>query len=174
MKSDIYTLFEVETKKELKKAASSLIITFNDIETLISLSNQKRYEFPYKHACKLFEEVPQDLILTEKNIAALRNNGAGKLNRNAKKTINKLFQMPKQIKRSTAHIFFNPTLQYWHMFYFDIRDRSTINNHWKNGSHLHYVSWLWPNLNPQETWLSFCKNGKKNIGNDLHIKFTRT
>lgn len=172
MNVDIYNLFEANSMRELKKISSSLVISHEDLHVLIKLTEQKHLAFPYLHACKWHEEIPDGLELTEKNISAIKNNGIGALNKNAKKAINKLFQMPKQIKRQTAHIFYNK--KYWHMFYFDIRDQSKYKNHWKYGSHLHYVSWLWPNLTAQSAWRSFCNDGKKNFGKDLHIKFIKT
>ena len=32
----------------------------------------------------------------------------------------------------------------WHLFYFNHRDEiPSDRNHWKNGSHVHFVNWLW-------------------------------
>lgn len=173
MNADIFSLFEANTKNEVKRLCSNLELSFDDIRYLVKLSEAKVIEFPYLHACKLYEHVPESLKLTKKNIDAFTSNGVGKLSPQAKKTVNIIFEMPKQIKRSTAHLFYHPDHQFWHLFYFDIRDRDVDSNHWEYGTHLHYVSWVWPNLECRSVWKSFCESGKKGIGGDLHIRFKR-
>lgn len=173
MEFDIYSLFEADSLKDVKRVASEITVSSDDIYQLICLANANIVEFPYKHASKFHEEIPKDLALTEKNMAAISNAPVGPFDKGSKKAINKLLQMPLQSKRTMGHLFYNPDHTYWHLFYFDIRDTREGENHWKGGSHIHYVSFLWPNLSCSVAWEKFCKSGKKDMGKDLHIKFKR-
>lgn len=173
MARDIFSLFEADSKKEVEKVCSELIITSADILYLVKLSQAKVIEFPYLYASKFHEEIPENVHLTEKNINAIAKNGKGVLSRDAKKAVNKLFQAPLQTKRTMAHLFYRPDHKYWHMFYFDLKDSYRADNHWEYGPHVHYISWLWPNLNCQDLWKSYCRNAKKGIGGSKHIKFER-
>lgn len=173
MSTDIFSLFEADTKKEVRKACSELKIKSEDLLYLVRLSEAKVIEFPYLHACKYIEEIPENVRLTDKNIKAITSNGVGKLNRDATKAVNKLFQSPLQVKRTTAHLFYRSDHRFWHLFFFDLKDRAANQNHWDLGSHIHYVNWLWPNLECQKVWKEFCKNGKKAIGGHEHIRFEK-
>jgi hypothetical protein len=173
MSSDIFSLFEADTKKEVKKVCSELKITSEDLLYLVKLSEAKIVEFPYLHACKFIEETPENVHLTEKNIQAITNNCIGKLDRDAQKAVKKLFQAPLQVKRTTAHLFYHSDYRFWHLFFFDQNDRYIRENHWDFGSHIHYVNWLWPNLECQKVWSEFCENGKKAIGDHEHIRFEK-
>lgn len=173
MAYDIFSLFEAEKKKDVEKVCSEITIKHEDLRHLINLSNAKIIEFPYLHACKYIEVIPDNVQLTEKNINAITTNGAGKLNPEAQKAIRKIFQMPLMVKRTTAHLFYRHDYRFWHLFYFDLKDRWVLNNHWGSGTHLHYVSWLWPNLSCKEVWSSVCEKGKKGIGASEHIRFEK-
>lgn len=173
MSRDIFSLFESDSKKEVEKVCSELTITSADILYLVQLSEARIVEFPYLHASKFLEETPENVQLTSKNIDAIRGNGIGPLSRDAKKAVNKLFQAPLQTRRLMAHMFYRPDHRFWHFFYFDLKDTYKLGNHWEYGPHMHYVNWLWPNLNCQDVWKSYCKSGKGDIGGSKHIRFER-
>lgn len=173
MSFDIFNLFEANTKNEVEKICKELTLKDADLFYLVKLSEAKIIEFPYLHACKYLEDVPENIRLSEKNINAITNNGVGKLSREAQKAVCKLFQMPLQVKRTTAHMFYRCDHRFWHLFFFDLKDGASAENHWEHGSHIHYVSWLWPNLKCQEVWASFCHTGKKSIGGARHIRFEK-
>ena len=171
MDLDIVDLFSADSKKEVKRICSSIEISKLDIYSLVKLAEERDISFPYLHAQKYIEFIPDNVKLSDKNIDAIRENGEGVLGKEAAKAVNKLFQMPKQIKRTTGHLFYRPDFMYWHLFYFDTVDRSQEDNHWQAGSHIHYVSWLWPNYEGQQLWENFCKIGKKSVGKNEHIRF---
>jgi len=173
MPPDIFSLFEADTKKQVEKVCSELTIKSEDIVYLVSLSEANIIEFPYLHASKFLEEVPANVHLTKKNIEAIKNNGRGELKRDARKAVKKMFQAPIQVKRTMAHMFYRCDHKFWHFLYFDLKDIAKSGNHWDYGSHIHYVSWLWPNLECQDVWSAYCQNGKKDIGGSKHIKFKR-
>ncbi len=173
MDPDIFSLFEANSKKEVEKICSKLTITSSDMLYLVRLSEAKIIEFPYLHASKLIEETPVNVHLTKKNLETLKDNGVGSLGWDAKKAVSKLYQAPLQTKRTMAHLFYRPDHRFWHLFYFDQKDTYRVRNHWDYGPHLHYVNWLWPNLNCQDVWKSYCANAKKGIGSAEHIRFKR-
>ncbi|EIO4087880.1 hypothetical protein CGI03_22810 [Vibrio parahaemolyticus] len=173
MTPDIFSLFEADSKKEIKQICSKLTVTSKDFEYLVSLSEANVIEFPYLHACKFIEEVPENVHLSAKNLHAIQSNGIGPLSTDAQKAIKKLFQAPLQVKRTKAHLFYRHDHRYWHLFFFDLNDRAVVDNHWDCGSHIHYISWLWPNLQCQSLWRAFCNNGKKAVGGHEHIRFKK-
>ncbi|TOL82899.1 hypothetical protein CGH89_22965, partial [Vibrio parahaemolyticus] len=63
MTPDIFSLFEADSKKEIKQICSKLTVTSKDFEYLVSLSEANVIEFPYLHACKFIEEVPENVHL---------------------------------------------------------------------------------------------------------------
>jgi hypothetical protein len=170
MSYDVYNLFIAESMKEVERITSELTIFDEDIKKLRYLSEAKISEFPFLHDVHFFEEAPEGLNLTSKNLEAISTAPVGEFDKNSKKAINKILQMPKQVKRVSGHLFYRPDYKNWHLFYSDIRDRKMNDNHWKYGPHIHYVSHLWPNLDCKTTWKSFCKTGKKEI-NGKHIKY---
>ncbi|WP_444893717.1 hypothetical protein ACJJIE_04630 [Microbulbifer sp. TRSA001] len=173
MTIDVFNLFEADTKKEVDKICSALTLKTSDLIYLVKLSEAKIIEFPYLHACKYLEETPENIRFTDRNIQAIKGNGVGKLSLDAKKAVNKLFQSPRFVKRTTAHMFYRIDQRYWHMFFFDLKDIAVNSNHWEYGEHIHYVSWLWPNLKCGEVWSKFCQLGKRSIGGTMHIRFEK-
>ena len=63
------------------------------------------------------------------------------------------------------HLFVNLNKPKWHLFFFD--QNSVQGAHWKHGGHIHFVNYLWSNLNINNDLDDFDKieNGS------LHIRF---
>ena len=78
--------------------------------------------------------------------------------------------MQKEQRSLAAHILYMPDHKFWHLFYFDNHDESKFRNHWKFGTHIHYVSYLWPELNMNLVWQKVM-SGDLSFQNKLHINF---
>ena len=76
----------------------------------------------------------------------------------------------KERRHISAHLF-QRDLE-WHCFYFSYSDieEEDSQNHWKHGTHLHYVSHLWPRYDRDQIWDQFDKRSTDIPGN-LHIRF---
>ena len=165
---DLVDLFEADSKKDLRRITSKITISKADLISLVRLSQESFDIFPYQHAFKRRENIPPDLNLTEMNLATLESGTSREL----RKALNKLWQLPIASERAAAHLFYTPRHSYWHLFYFDTRDRASNNNHWVEGSHIHYLSHLCVNRRCQDVWTSFYKDGKKGLENSgFHIRF---
>jgi hypothetical protein len=92
-----------------------------------------------KYANHFRELVHLDKHPTAKDHTALAANGVGPLSKDASKAVRKLFQVIKDRRQLSAHLFYSPHHDYWHLFYFDQRDTSRDKNHWAHGPHIHYV-----------------------------------
>ena len=80
----------------------------------------------------------------------------------------------KQIFRErqflVSHLFINEKKE-WHIFFFDQRDMETeTKNHWKEGSHLHFMNYLWTGLELDTVWKSL-DSYKGKFGSSIHIKW---
>lgn len=168
---DIVDLFEAETKRQAEKVCDGLVLTKRDMRSLVELSLREFDVFPYYHAFKYRERVPSDLALTEKNIAAITQAEGGVPSDGIRRAMKKLSQLPKNVERASAHLFYTPRHTVWHLFYFDIRDRDVSNPHWVGGPHIHYLSYLYTNRPCQEVWSNFCKDGKRGVARGTHIRF---
>jgi hypothetical protein len=86
--------------------------------------------------------------------------------------VRKINQIFKDRRLLVSHLFSNPNR--WHLFYFDQRDtQKDRQNHWKRGSHIHFVNDLWPGYDPQKLWDVFSR-ADASAGGKLHIPFKRT
>lgn len=84
------------------------------------------------------------------------------------KLLNKIKGIFDQRRHSIAHIF--DQSKKWHIFYFDYRDlEDQTQNHWKEGSHIHFVNYLWTNLAVCDVWDSLA--GRKNKSYGIHIRW---
>lgn len=168
---DIVDLFEAETKKQAERVCDALVLTKHDLVSLVVLSRREFEIFPYHHAFKYREKIPKDLALTDKNIAAITDAEVGVPSDGIRKAMKKLFQLPKNIERASAHLFYTSQHTVWHLFYFDIRDRNFSEPHWVGGPHIHYLSYLCTNQPCQEVWSNFCEKGRSGVGRGIHIRF---
>jgi hypothetical protein len=117
----------------------------------------------FSHQAKFKDYVPSHLDVLDEDIADLNSGNPRPF---LKKTDSIL------LERKCIHVHFFEHGSAWHCFYFDYRDMgSDSTNHWKYGSHLHYVSYLWPNLDRDHIWSSFDKRFA-DIPSAVHIRFT--
>ena len=172
---DIVDLIFADRKKEAQRIADQISIGRGDISSLIELSHTSFEHFPYFYAFKRFDTLPDHLHLTEQDLSALtRSNGHKGSDHGLQKALNKIFQFPEEANRSTAHLFYTGQHQFWHLFFFDIRDTRSVRPNWKGGPHWHYLSHLFTNKSCQEVWSGFCKDGRQALPkNGAHIRIRR-
>ena len=86
-----------------------------------------------------------------------------------KKIINKISGTFEQRRNVCCHIFENGIM--WHCFYFSYEDSQNMprkRQHWKCGTHIHYVSYLWDN-DRKKLWDKL--DSRKINVTDFHIKY---
>ena len=159
-------MLEIEKKSELKKYCKKIVITKEDLVKLIT----NCYKIGYFHQIKYNDFLPPNLEPTDKERQAISSLKTGEiLTGDAKKFANKLFQLFKQRRYLVAHIFYNK--EKWHLFYFDQKDMEEMKgNHWQEGSHIHFVNYLWPQYNIDELWKIF-DDSSATVGGKLHIRY---
>jgi hypothetical protein len=156
-------LLSISKKNELRKFAKQIEIRRRDFTTLVWNAST----LGYRHEIQYHEFRPDDASL-EADWDFSRSED-GKLTPQAKRTIKMIRRIFEQRRLLTAHIFFNQ--QRWHIFYFDQRDMDASGqNHWKHGSHIHFVNDLWPNYDPQDIW-NLLKRAETTVGGNLHIRY---
>ena len=164
-------LLNIDTKKKLTKFSKSIVVRQDDFVAFI-LGAQHGIFAPYKYANEFRRDVPQHLYPKNEEHAAIRTNGVGPYRtKEAKKFARKIFQMPKNLKTLAAHLLYTPDHKYWHLFYFSHRDREESGNHWRAGSHIHFVSYLWGGLPLEEAWTQV-QSGKITM-KALHIQYEK-
>jgi hypothetical protein len=164
-------LVNITKKSELKKHCRSIIVTQRALSNLILGCDMGQMP-PWGHQRHHRDFVPEHLELTEADRLALVGNGVGEMKPPAQKAVNKIGEIFDKRRMLSGHIFFTPDLAYWHLFYFDQRDFVERNNHFKGGSHIHLINYLWPNLTAQGVWDQFC-TGNPNMSGSLHVRFQR-
>lgn len=161
-------LFNIDSKKELKRYCQDTIIHSKDFVVLI-LAAQTGTLSPYKYASHFQDRVPEHLTPRQEEIEALGQAKKGPLEGSVRKCTRRMFQFFVERRYLAAHLFYTPSGEYWHLFYFDQRDQSSRKNHWKGGSHIHFINDLWPNLTLDKIW-----NKVQNRDTDfssMHIRY---
>jgi hypothetical protein len=126
---------------------------------------------PYQYANYFSDTVPKHLIPNEIERTALAANEIGEFRTlEARRFATKIFQMHKERRVLAAHLFYTQDHRYWHIFYFDNRDRAKRNNHWKLGSHIHYSGDLWTEISMDDAWRGIT-GGSIGISKRLHIRY---
>lgn len=150
-------LFEINKKSELLRYCRNLVLTESELYLLIHNSLQ----IGFTHRSKFTEFVPPHLKVLDSDISNLKN---GKPDKFLKKVHSTFLER----RRIHVHLFERP--QQWHCFYYSYEDIDTEKkNHWKHGTHTHYVSYLWPNYRKNQVWKSFDKRSTE-IPGSIHIR----
>lgn len=148
------------------------MVSQTDLVALI-VSAQHGVLYPYRYANHFERSLPPHLFPSEREAHAIKTNGNGTFKtRSTSKFMSKIRQLRKEPRSLAAHLFYTPNHKHWYLFYFDNRDVSRANNHWKHGSHIHLVSSLWPNLKMAKVW-SDVQRGKLDFSNKIHIRYKR-
>jgi len=166
----VLQLFNVAAKNDVKKYCRDLVIHSDDLTNMI-LAGRVSALRPYEYACHFSQIEPEHLNPTERNFAALAVNGVGPLSREARKTVTKVFQIFQDRRIFSAHLFYTPSNKFWHLFYFDQRDVTDINNHWKaGGPHIHYSRESFTSAPLAEVWRRICAR-PPNPPPSVHVRY---
>jgi len=161
-------MFAFGKKRELEKYCREVVIHSGDFANFIVACEPGL--LPFIHQIHYQDHVPEQLLLNDQDTAALAMNPVGPLQPGAQKAIRKIGQMFKDRRYLVGHIFYVPDLTEWHFFQFDQRDLEDEENHWKEGAHIHFLNWLWPNYDAKTLWENF-KSGKAKMNDSLHVRY---
>lgn len=166
----LLALFNVRKKRDLKSLAHKLTVTSEAFAELILAGRIGALAPQYHYACHFDETTPPELEPTQEELNALGRNGVGVLTGKALKASRKIGQIFRDRRLLCVHLFYSPSHRYWHLFHFDQRDTAWIQNHWRKGPHIHYVSDL---MNPSplaEIWAKVCKRPPE-FPKSLHLRY---
>ncbi|MGA2387516.1 MAG: hypothetical protein ABSF97_01045 [Candidatus Sulfotelmatobacter sp.] len=165
----ILKLFTFEKKRELEKYCREVVIYQSEFVDVILACESGT--LPLLHQIFHRQIVPEDIGPTDQDLAALTANGLGLLKPDARKAVNKLGQLFRVRRQLVGHIFYAPGTSEWHFFQFDQRDLDAEGpNHWKGGTHMHFLNWLWPNYDRNTLWADFT-SGRAKMNDSLHVRY---
>lgn len=161
---NLKNLFEQTKKADLLKYCRTLTIRSEELAAMAFSS----HKIGYLHKIKTFEYIPEHLkILPGERLSDDLKPGQ-KLTGKDLAFLNKIKGTFAQRRYSVAHLFIGHDK--WHIFYFDFHDIDDQEwKHWKEGSHIHFVNYLWANLNVDEVWENLAGRSNKSYG--IHIKW---
>ena len=152
------SLVRITKKSEAKKLLKSLTIS----EYQLFLFIQNCTQIGYSHKSKFPTYVPEHLEITEDDREKQKDGDYLAVTK-------KIHPLLAERKNINVHMFSQD--ETWHCFYYTFHDIETEDdNHWKHGSHLHYISHLWPNYHKKQVWEAFDKR-RIDISGDLHVRF---
>lgn len=159
-------IFTFEKKADLVRHCKNLTISSEDFVKLILACEATGQ--PFLHEITYKDIARPHLVPKDSEIEALKSTPAGSLVAgDAAKAVSKMSQFFVDRRYLVGHMFFTPDKSKWHFFCFDQRD--TGGEHWE-GPHIHFVNWLWPNLNANSVWDHFTTADRR-PGPDLHLRF---
>jgi hypothetical protein len=162
-------LFSFENRKDLGRYCRDLTIRSADFFTLVLACEHSGK--PFAHEISYRDKVPTHLVPSDAEIEALKNTPAGTLlSGEAAKAARKMSHSFAERRYLVGHMFFTPDYSQWHFFCFDQRDLQSTGNHWKEGSHVHFVNWLWSGQDPQSVWSNFVTEDDR-PGRTIHLRF---
>lgn len=164
-------MFTFDKKRELEKYCRDVVINSSAFAKFILTCESGR--LPFLHQIYYRDHVPEHLLLSDKDSGALAANPVGPLQPDAQKAIRKIGQLFKERRYLVGHIFYVPDLSEWHFFQFDQRDLEDEENHWKEGAHIHFLNWLWPDYDAKTLWANFT-SGKVKMNDSLHVRYFDT
>ena len=161
-------LFRFQKKKDLRKYCKGLTVYSYDFVNFILACEQDI--LPFHHKIHHQDYIPSHLEPSDSDLRALAKNGVGRLNVDASRTVRKVFQLFTERRYLVGHIFYTSNLLDWHFFYFDQRDTELHNKQWVEGSHIHYINWLWPEHSAKSIWEKFT-SGNVQMNGSLHLRW---
>ena len=162
-------IFSFEKKTDLERYCRGLVVSSDDFVKLVLACESSGK--PFLHEISYRDKVPPHLVPENSEIEAMKSSSAGTvLTGKAAKAPSKMSQSFKDRRYLVGHVFFTLDRSKWHFFCFDQRDLRWEGNHWEKGSHVHFVNWLWPNLNADSVWSNFV-NSDDRPGAAIHLRF---
>jgi len=153
----LVALLGITKKREVVKFCKGVTISEDDLYLLIRNCAQIGYNCRSKYP----EYLPDDRRITDRDVADMK---AGKI----KQFSAKLHQIFEERKHYMVHLLEKG--KEWHCFHYTYKDmEADEKGHWKHGSHLHYVSYLWPEYTKRRVWEAFDQRSN-DIRGSLHIR----
>jgi hypothetical protein len=161
----LLTLFTFEKKSALEQYSRTFVLRPFAFSNLVLACDQGL--LPFKRGAHYKYAAPQDLppVFAPAPPASTCSPGldVGKIRR-------VLRRLRYETRWSAGHLFYTSGLHEWHFFVLDHHDQERDSrNHWKGGTHMHFVNWLWPRLDPRRVWNDFVTSGKR-PGSALHLR----
>lgn len=144
-------LLNFRRKRDAERHCRTLVVTKGALTDLI-LGGRVGAVAPYVYAVHFSETVGEHLQPTPEEIEAMSRVKVGRLEGKALKFTRKIGQVFAERRLFAAHLFYTPAKRYWHLFYFDQRDKQAERNHWKHGAHIHYTSDLFLSTALDDVW----------------------
>ncbi|WP_174902156.1 hypothetical protein [Burkholderia pseudomultivorans] len=158
-------------KSDLSKLCKETVITENAFCALISACTAA--QLPWQHQMSYRDIMPNNLQYTDQDSESLGRSIVGPLKKSAMKAWRKWHQILKDRRYLVGHIFYTRDHSNWHLFYFDNRDLTPYENHFKHGGpHIHLINHLWPDHTCESLWTFFQDDNPKMTGAE-HIRFHR-
>jgi hypothetical protein len=162
-------IFSFENRKDLERYCRGLTIRSDDFFALV-LACERSGE-PFAHEISHRDNVSPHLVPSDSEIEALKSTSAGRLlSGDAGKAARKMSQSFVERRYLVGHMFFTPGYSKWHFFCFDQRDLESSGNRWKEGSHVHFVNWLWPGQDAKSVWSNFVGENDR-PARAIHLRF---
>lgn len=163
-------LFTFAKKVDLERYCRDVVIYGDDLVAIIYACEDGR--LPFCHRIHYADIVPNHHLIPDDRLgAALAANGVGPFNPSTRKVVRKMFQFFKERRWLVGHMFYTPNFEEWHFIFFDQRDTEYIRrNHWREGSHFHFVNWLWPDLTLKSVWSDFVQLNKR-PDKSVHVRY---
>ena len=131
--NSLLEVFNFRSKRELFTHSKNLVVHQQDMVALI-LAARGNALGPCCYANHFAQTTPDHLHPNGAQKDAFATNGVGTFRtKEAQKFVSKTFQLFSERRAVAAHLFYTADRQYWHIFYFDNRDISESENHWKHG-----------------------------------------
>jgi len=161
-------IFDFERKRDLEKHCAAMVVTGRALSQLIHAGSIGLLT-PLLYASHFGEHIPDDVELLERDFRAIGAAQVGPIEGPVRKAFNKIEQSFLVQRRYSAHLFYFLDGSRWYLFYFDQRDRSSHDNHWKEGSHIHLVTNL-SNLDLERVWQKV-QTGDFSFGGKIHLRY---
>ena len=148
--SALLAIFYITNKAQLIEHCGAATIESRDLANLIMAC--QAWTIPIGHIPIFKHHHPAHLELTEEDRRAMASAKVGPLVGPAKKSFRKVGQMFKERRLFCGHMFWPRGVYHaWHLIYFDQRDVSLSQSHWRDGSHIHLMNMIThPQVRPRQ------------------------
>lgn len=168
--ADLITLFNIRQAREAKAHCRKLVIKSDEFTDVI-LAARVIGLGPYSYASHFADIAPESLEPSREELYALGRSRAGTtVAGKALKAIRKMDQMFEERRLLAAHLFYSGARDPWHLFYFDQRDYSADDNHWKHGPHIHYSRDSFTREPLEEIWRKICQAAPE-FPKSIHVRY---
>lgn len=150
-------LLDAPSKRVAKKLCRDLIIDSEDFSEFIRAGWLGHLK-PYVYARYFSDQVPPHVPPTKDQMSALAQHGSGIFAGDAARAATRLSNTTRERRLFIAHLLYLKDEDFWSLFYFDQRDRSNFDNHWKvGGPHIHYCCEAFVREPLEVLWEKICQ-----------------